>query len=584
MDTPRFTRIKLFPGYRWPTKEMPVTLVRGAELRDEKTGYYWLQLKWMNTSGLTIDYMKIRVECFIGEDAAQPQQMLLEELAFEYMNQSVSPDATFGEKAPIRLPWPAVATIVAKPVEIAFRSGQTWHVGSGWKESFRAGAARGAPPAKPAAPTAVAQSAPAPEVTISTYSAEPAGPEESARERRKPRRKARWALRIAGILIVAAGIALYPTCVKPALDYVAAGRLYREGRYEEAVTAFAALGDFKDSEAWAGKSEEGIRQRQYDAAVIQFQAGNFLAAKRQFEALGGYLDSAEKAKAADDALWQQEYEMAIALFEAGKFEEAKRALEDLGGYADSEARIRQCETAMQEAAYQQAKRLLNTGDYAEAHIAFSQLGAYLDSADWAAVSLTLSAGQTMAEPSARAATVPIQQTGEKEIVGTVVCNTKSRSNLRSGPSTAYEIVGTAVDGDTFACSGKSTDGAWYVLRLSDGTTAYLRETLGVFMPGEGAQTSLPPATPTASLSAAPVALPAARGAAIGDVTVTAEGGATLRSADRADAPLVASATKGERLACTGVSEQGWYRVLLANGEEAYISPKLAAFAASQESM
>lgn len=103
-------------------------------------------------------------------------------------------------------------------------------------------------------------------------------------------------------------------------DYKAAVSKMESGSYAEALTAFQALGDYKDSAAQATECS-------YKLAVAEFDAGNYDAAKAAFTALGDYKDGAEYIKKCD-------YIAAKALFEAEKYEEAVAALTALGDYED----------------------------------------------------------------------------------------------------------------------------------------------------------------------------------------------------------------------------------------------------------
>ncbi|MDO5378167.1 MAG: SH3 domain-containing protein, partial [Clostridia bacterium] len=549
MEKSRFTRVKVFPGYRWPTKEMPVHMLRAAQLRDEQTGLYWLQMKWENASGMVIDYMKIRVECLIGDTDEENGAMVLEELNFEYTDQSVQPDMTFGEKVPLRLPWSHVASVMAKPVEIAFHNGQTWHVGSGWMENYRPKPAQEPAAEKPRQTQTPAGRQDAADAADKAKKADAkpqkleAAEDEMQLERRARRSGTRWAIRGIGVGLIVVCAVGYVFVARPYLKYVEAQKMVGRGEYEEAISAFETLGDYKDSAAWIAKAAEAILSERYDTATIQFQAGNYEAAQQGYETLGDYLDSEQKAEQAKAALWQQKYDSAMTLYQAGRYEAAKQALEALGGYSDSEEKIRLCEEAMNEAAYQAARQLFSTGAYGDAYAAFTELGTYRDSEYLAKASLNLSGSQTL---EAAAATLPLLSVQTQEVIGTVVCTSDSLSNLRNGPSTDYDVVGNAVKGDTFACLGESADGGWYALRMSDGTTAYLSKKRGRFVEetvaAASAQTSaalpaaepapVPTNTPEPAFAADTMPPAAAAQTPLGVITITSADGAPVRVSDQ----------------------------------------------------
>jgi hypothetical protein len=75
-------------------------------------------------------------------------------------------------------------------------------------------------------------------------------------------------------------------------DYKAAVALYDSGDYSAAVSAFAALGDYKDS---ADRAAEAQQANDYEAAAALYDSGDYAAAVSAFAALGDYKDSADRA-------------------------------------------------------------------------------------------------------------------------------------------------------------------------------------------------------------------------------------------------------------------------------------------------
>jgi tetratricopeptide (TPR) repeat protein len=65
-------------------------------------------------------------------------------------------------------------------------------------------------------------------------------------------------------------------------------------------------------------------------------------------------------------------------------------------------------------------------------------------------------------------------------------------------------------------------------------------------------------------------------APIGRVTMTYSG--NLRAAGSADSALVGKAVKGESFDCLGIAESGWYHIVLPDGSEGYVSPRMATLA------
>ena len=136
-------------------------------------------------------------------------------------------------------------------------------------------------------------------------------------------------------------------------------------------------------------------KQQYDKAVALYNAGQYEQAITAFEALDDYKDSAAQIKAAKTAKWEEDrkakreqieaekaatYEKAASLQAAGQFEEAIQAYAALNGYRDSAAQIEACRTAILDKGYIAAVGLYNTGKYKEAIAAFVALDGYRDSA------------------------------------------------------------------------------------------------------------------------------------------------------------------------------------------------------------
>lgn len=162
--------------------------------------------------------------------------------------------------------------------------------------------------------------------------------EKAAEERRlAAEEKKRKTRKILGIVIptvtvIAIIAALTPTVIKPAVEnaisYKAASALLEEGSYDEAKSAFEALGDYRDS------SDKALES--------QYQKADSLAADK-------------------------------------KYEEAIKVWKSLGKYSDSSSRIKTIETERNEGIYQAAMKSLSEGDYKTAIKTFESLGAYKDS-------------------------------------------------------------------------------------------------------------------------------------------------------------------------------------------------------------
>ena len=199
-----------------------------------------------------------------------------------------------------------------------------------------------------------------------------------AREAAKRRKRN---IRIAACLVlIAAAVAVVKYIVIPALDYQNAVKLMEQGEYEEAITAFTAMGDYRDSEAQIQACEIGILDREYNAAAALMEQGSYEEAITAFSALNGHRDSAAQIQACETAIQDVRYDAAAALMAQGSYEEAITAFTALKGYRDSKEQIQACKTAILDGEYDAAVALMAQGSYEEAIAAFTALNGHRDSA------------------------------------------------------------------------------------------------------------------------------------------------------------------------------------------------------------
>jgi len=106
--------------------------------------------------------------------------------------------------------------------------------------------------------------------------------------------------------------------------------LMAEGKYEEALKVFSALGDFEDSQTQ-------VSECRYQMALAQKEAGEYLAAAAAFDGIAHYRDSAELAR-------ESRYTQAGLYENAARYDDASALLDDLAaqGYKDSAALARRC--------------------------------------------------------------------------------------------------------------------------------------------------------------------------------------------------------------------------------------------------
>ena len=201
-----------------------------------------------------------------------------------------------------------------------------------------------------------------------------AAAEEVERQRLERERTARAAAakrkRTVGIIlalavVVIAALLIYTMVIAPGNAYKNAETLLATGQYEEAITAFEALGDYKDSAA-------RLNEARYAAAETLMEAEKYEEAIVALEALGDYKDS--KTKVID-----ARYGAAEALMKVEKYEEAISILKTLGSYKDSPTKIKEANEAISAREYATAEALLAAKQYDEALAAYKALGDYKDS-------------------------------------------------------------------------------------------------------------------------------------------------------------------------------------------------------------
>ena len=186
------------------------------------------------------------------------------------------------------------------------------------------------------------------------------------------------ALIVAVILIAAAGI--YVTQVyMPDSRYKKAVALKESGDFEGAVSAFEALGEYKDSADQIAECENAIKDAAYADAVVLKDSGDYEAAISALKALDGYKDSADLIAECETAIQDEAYDAAVALKDSGDYEAAISAFEALDGYRDSADQIVECQNLIKDQAYDEAVELKKNGDLAGAITAFEALDGYKDS-------------------------------------------------------------------------------------------------------------------------------------------------------------------------------------------------------------
>ncbi len=175
---------------------------------------------------------------------------------------------------------------------------------------------------------------------------------------------------IAAIALVAILSVVNVKILKPARAYRAAAALAEEGKYDEAIEAFDALGDYKDAQ---DQVREISFQKAYEEAEALKESGDLEGAIAAFEALGEF----ENAAAISADLQNQiAYAEAGALLESGDLEAAEKAYRELGSYEDSASIAADLKNQI---AYGKAEAILEKGKRNAAARAFAALDGYKDS-------------------------------------------------------------------------------------------------------------------------------------------------------------------------------------------------------------
>lgn len=184
--------------------------------------------------------------------------------------------------------------------------------------------------------------------------------EEKQRQESARRKKT---LTIAAVVVVMIACAIawcIPNVIIPNNKYRQAVALREEGQYDDAIAAFAELGNYSDA-------NEQIAETWYQKALLSRENGMYEYAYTIFSSLGDYSDAAQQ-------LSETKYQQAVSLREAGEYESAIAVFASLNDYRDAETQIEE----MKQEKYQQAVTLRENGQYDDAIAVFKALGNYSD--------------------------------------------------------------------------------------------------------------------------------------------------------------------------------------------------------------
>ena len=309
--------------------------------------------------------------------------------------------------------------------------------------------------------------------------------EEAKKAEVNRQRQAKAAAKKTGIIAGAAAavIALVLVIVNviiPAVNYSKAEKYLAAGDYDNAITTFTNLGDYKDAAEQLAQAkerkenerlaretaeEEARNAQAYADAEALLASGDYDGAIAAFTELGEYQDAASRAKDVEAQKQETEnaqaYQEAISLQESGDYAKAADAFAALGSYKDAADRQTECQ-------YLQASQLQAEGRTAEAAITFGKIVDYKDSRArsmelWKAVTTRNSISAGGYRSVALRADGTVVATGENE---NGACNVTSWRDVVAIATDFTYTVGLKSDGDVIV-TGTDKYGACRILNWKD---------------------------------------------------------------------------------------------------------------------
>ena len=118
--------------------------------------------------------------------------------------------------------------------------------------------------------------------------------ENNAKKKKAKKKKLIVILSIVLAVLLVGGAASYVFYFEPNARYTEAVSLYNDGKYEEASTLFAELGNFKDSSDRVAQCDTAIKQEKYDEAIKKAANNKYGEAISMLTELGDFSDSKAK--------------------------------------------------------------------------------------------------------------------------------------------------------------------------------------------------------------------------------------------------------------------------------------------------
>lgn len=391
--------------------DCPLLLISHALTKDNQNNNIFIQCKFENTLSKSIKALYVHINCFDVTNNPLPTVD-----SFSYLDIEVKQYQTFGDKTPIVLPDKETRNVSIIPTKIVFVDGSTWENDSDkpfelfhidntpiselgelaeeYKRELHGiclqsdkhkylpankdgyticGCGKILVDAEKTCPACgvdleklfALHDVDKLQAGLEQYQKEQAEREEQARQAEEERQKQieaqkQKAIKIGkktgiiggSIVALIAVCALVVQVIIPNVRYSMANNAVSAGNYEEAISTFEDLADFKDS-------QEKIKETQYAWAESKLASGDAEGAIELFETLGDYEDSADRIQKIQDSA---SYEQAEKEFENGNYEEAKTLFENLGNYSDAASRAQECANIIGEEHYSKAMDALNKSD------------------------------------------------------------------------------------------------------------------------------------------------------------------------------------------------------------------------------
>ena len=184
------------------------------------------------------------------------------------------------------------------------------------------------------------------------------------------------------LLIVLVAGAAFAEDTDKETAYETAVALYENKQYAEAMEAFTALGDYKDSAKLLSKSKWYERDQRYKNAISLYKQEDYYAARPLFEELGSYEESKNYLYKVNMAIYKIEYAQAAELTAAGDYQAALALYEGLGSYSSSKSKAEELRAiiaqqeldAYEQKCYDEALALMEAGELTAARDLFIQAG------------------------------------------------------------------------------------------------------------------------------------------------------------------------------------------------------------------